>query len=176
MSDARINSYAEAFVHLADAEGVTDRVMSELRDLKSALETNDQLRSHLTDEMVPADRRQKTIEALLTGKAHNLTAQLVSMAIGAGRGRDLPAIIDLAVKSSSSTAGRSVAEVRSAIALTDDQQKRLADALSKATGGQPISLKIIVDPSVVGGLVATVGDQVIDGSVRNRLDQLKSRL
>ena len=176
MSDTRINSYAAAFVQIAESESVTDRVMSELRDLKLSLETSDQLRSHLTDEMVPADRRQKTIESLLSGKAHNVTAQLVSMAFGAGRGRDLPAIIDLAVKSSSSSAGLGVAEVRSAVALSDDQQKRLADALSKATGGQPISLKVIVDPSVVGGLVATVGDQVIDGSVRNRLDQLKSRL
>jgi F-type H+-transporting ATPase subunit delta len=51
----------------------------------------------------------------------------------------------------------------------------LADALKKATGSD-VNLKIIVDPSVVGGLVATVGDKVIDGSVRNRLDQLKSRL
>jgi F-type H+-transporting ATPase subunit delta len=71
--------------------------------------------------------------------------------------------------------GREVAEVRSAVALTDDQQRRLADALKKATGSD-VNLKIIVDPSVVGGLVATVGDKVIDGSVRNRLDQLKSRL
>jgi F-type H+-transporting ATPase subunit delta len=53
--------------------------------------------------------------------------------------------------------------------------KRLSDALTKATGSQ-INLTVIVDPSVVGGLVATVGDKVIDGSVRNSLDQLKSRL
>jgi F-type H+-transporting ATPase subunit delta len=61
------------------------------------------------------------------------------------------------------------------VALTPEQQQRLSDALTKATGKQ-INLKIIIDPLVLGGLVATVGDTVIDGTVRTRLDQLKSRL
>ena len=65
--------------------------------------------------------------------------------------------------------------MRSAIPLTDDQQTRLAAALANATGKQ-VNLKVVVDPSVLGGIVATVGDTVIDGSVRTRLDQLKARL
>jgi F-type H+-transporting ATPase subunit delta len=51
----------------------------------------------------------------------------------------------------------------------------LAAALEKATG-KKVNLKVVVDPSVLGGVVATVGDSVIDGSVRTRLDQVKSRL
>ena len=92
-----------------------------------------------------------------------------------GHGRDLRAIAEKVSANAAHAHGREVAQVRSAVALSDDQQKRLADALAKATGS-PVNLTVIVDPSVVGGLVAIVGDQVIDGSVRNRLDQLKSRL
>ena len=62
-----------------------------------------------------------------------------------------------------------------AVALTADQQTRLAAALANATGRQ-VNLKVVVDPAVIGGVVATVGDTVIDGSVRTRIDQLKSRL
>ena len=65
--------------------------------------------------------------------------------------------------------------MRSAVALTDDQQDRLKAAIANATG-KDVSLKVVVDPSVLGGLVATVGDTVIDGTVRTHLDQLKSRL
>ena len=68
-----------------------------------------------------------------------------------------------------------VAEVRTAVELTPDQETRLAAALANATG-KNVSLKPIVDPSVLGGVLATVGDTVIDGSVRTRLEQLKSRL
>jgi len=62
--------------------------------------------------------------------------------------------------------------VRSAIPLTDDQRERLAKALGNATGKQ-VEVKVVVDPSVLGGIVAQVGDTVIDGSVRSRIDQLK---
>jgi F-type H+-transporting ATPase subunit delta len=65
--------------------------------------------------------------------------------------------------------------VRVAVPLTEDQQHRLAAALTNATGKQ-INMKVVVDPSVLGGVVATIGDTVIDGTVRTRIDQLKSRL
>jgi F-type H+-transporting ATPase subunit delta len=68
-----------------------------------------------------------------------------------------------------------VAEVRSAVNLTADQRERLVEALNAATGKQ-VALKVIVDPSVMGGIVAQAGDAVIDGSVRHRLGQLKQAL
>mgnify|MGYP000420348746 FL=1 len=125
--------------------------------------------------MIPSAVRQQIVEGLLEGKAHRLTAQFISLVIGTGHARDLRDIAERISSRVAKGAGREVAEVRSAVALSDDQQRRLADALSKATGSQ-INLKVVVDPTVVGGIVATVGDKVIDGSVRNRLDQLKSRL
>ena len=116
---------------------------------------------------------------LLLGKVLALlnvvALQLVSLVVGSGRGRDLPAIIDRLVERAAATKQRAVAEVRSAVPLTDDQQERLAAALANATGKQ-VELKVVVDPSVLGGLVATVGDTVIDGTVRSRLDQVKSLL
>ena len=98
------------------------------------------------------------------------------MVVGSGRGRDLPAIIDRLV-AAGRAARRTSRSPRSAppSPLTDDQQDRLAAALANATGKQ-VDLKVVVDPSVLGGLVATVGDTVIDGTVRTRLDQLKARL
>ena len=68
-----------------------------------------------------------------------------------------------------------VAEVRSAVPLDDEQQRRLADALSQATGKQ-VEVKVVVDEKVLGGLVATIGDTVIDGTVRHRLAELKERI
>jgi F-type H+-transporting ATPase subunit delta len=61
------------------------------------------------------------------------------------------------------------------VPLSDDQIARLGAALANATGKE-VNVKVIVDPSIVGGIVATVGDTVIDGSVRTRVEQFKSRL
>jgi F-type H+-transporting ATPase subunit delta len=175
MSDARIDGYARALFEVARAEGTLDEVEDELFRFARSFESSDALRQALTDEQIPAVKRQAIVEDLLGGKVTNTTTQLVSMVVGAGRGRELPSIIDKLVARASSAKNLEVAEVRSAVALTDDQQTRLAAALANATGKQ-VNLKVVVDPSVLGGLVATIGDTVIDGSVRTRIDQLKSRL
>jgi F-type H+-transporting ATPase subunit delta len=175
MSHDRIDGYATALFEVAKAEGSIDEVEDELFRFGRSLEASDELRSTLTDELIPADRRQAIVESLIGGRASRTTTQLVSFVIGSGRGRDLPAIIAKLVDRAAAEKDRAVAEVRSAVPLTDDQQTRLAAALHNATGKQ-VALKVVVDPSVLGGLVATVGDTVIDGSVRSRLDQLKTVL
>jgi F-type H+-transporting ATPase subunit delta len=175
MSDNRIEGYARGLFEIARAEGTIDEVEDELFRFARSYESSDALRAALTDEQIPAAKRQAIVEDLLGGKATGTTLQLVSMVVGSGRGRDLPAIIDKLVARASAAKNLEVAEVRTAVALTADQQTRLAAALANATGKQ-LNLKVVVDPSVLGGVVATVGDTVIDGSVRTRIDQLKSRL
>ena len=175
MSNQKVEAYARALFEIAQAEGSLERVEDELFRVARAFESNDQLRSTLTDSSLPGDRRQQVVEQLLGGKASATTVQLVSMLVTGGQVKELPAIIDSLVKRASSVNAQQVAEVRSAIPLTDDQQKRLADVLTKATG-KTLNLKVVVDPSVLGGLVAVVGDEVIDDTVRTRLDQLKTRI
>jgi F-type H+-transporting ATPase subunit delta len=175
MTDARIDGYARALFEIARAEGSLDEVEDELFRFARSFENSDALRSALTDDMIPAAKRQAIVEDLLGGRATSTTTQLISMVVGAGRGRDLPAIIDQLVTRASSAKNLELAEVRSAVPLTEDQQTRLSAALANATGKQ-VNLKVVVDPSVLGGLMATVGDTVIDGTVRTRLEQLKARL
>ncbi len=176
MSDTlRISGYASGLFEIANAEGNLDTVEDELFRFARTIESNESLRSALTDEYVPASHRMALVEELLGAKASHTTVQLVAMVVGSGRSSDLPAIIDNLVERASASRNLAVAQVRSAIALTADQETRLAAALATATGKQ-VSLKVVIDPTVLGGLVATIGDTVIDGSVRTRVDQLKSRL
>jgi len=173
MTSERIDAYASALLGVARAEGRLDEVEDELFRFGRSLEASESLRATLTDEMIPPAKRQAVVEDLLGGKASSTTTQLLSFVIGSGRAADLPGIISALVDRAAATKSRTVAEVRSAVALTDDQKDRLTAALANATGKQ-VELKVVVDPTVLGGLVAQVGDTVIDGSVRSRLDQLKS--
>jgi len=173
--DAMIEGYARALFEVARAEGTLDEVEDELFRFARSYESSDSLRNALTDEHIPAEKRQAIVEDLLGGKTTTTTIQLVSMVVGSGRSRDIPAIVDSLVARASSAKQLDVAEVRTAVELTDDQRARLKAALENATG-KSINLKTIVDPSVVGGIVATIGDTVIDDTVRTRIEQLKSRL
>ena len=175
MSDSRIEGYARGLFEIARAEGTIDEVEDELFRFARTYESSDQLRNALTDEQIPASKRQAIVEDLLGNKVTSTTTQLISMVVGSGRSRDLPAIVDKLVARASSAKNLELAEVRSAVPLTPDQETRLAAALANATGKE-VNLKVVVDPTVLGGLVATVGDTVIDGTVRTRLEQLKSRL
>ena len=174
-NEARIDGYARGLFEVARAEGTLDEVEDELFRFARSYESSDALRTTLTDENLPAEKRQAIVEDLLDGKATTTTVQLVSMVVGSGRGRDLPAIVDSLVERASSAKQLDTAEVRTAVPLTADQLDRLKAALENATG-KSLNLKATVDPSVVGGIVATVGDTVIDDTVRTRIDQLKSRL
>ena len=174
-TDNRIDGYARALFEIARAEGTLDEVEDELFRFARSYESSEELRKALTDDMIPAAKRQTIVEDLLGDKATPTTVQLVSMVVAGGRARDLPAIIDRLAQRAAASKDAEVAEVRTAVALTGDQQDRIKAALANATG-RNVSLKVVVDPSVLGGIVATVGDQVIDGTVRTHLDQLKSRL
>jgi F-type H+-transporting ATPase subunit delta len=171
--DDRTLAYAEALFAVARAEGTLGEVEDELFRFSQTLQGSDELREAVTDPGIPASRRQQIVEDLLGGKASGTTVALVSMVVGTGRARQLPGIIRQLVEMSAAEANKEVAEVRSAVPLTDDQRKRLAEALGEATGKQ-VEVKVVVDPSVMGGIVAQVGDTVIDGSVRSRLDKLKN--
>ena len=175
MSDARIEGYARGMFEIARAEGTLDEVEDELFRFARSLENNEQLRSTLSNELLPAASRQALVEDLLGTRATRTTTQLVSFIVGLGHASELPEIIDSLIQRAAGLRDQVVAEVRTAVELTPDQETRLAAALANATG-KNVSLKPIVDPSVLGGVLATVGDTVIDGSVRTRLEQLKSRL
>ena len=173
MTDERTLTYATALLGVARSEGALADVEDELFRFARLLEGNDDLRTTLTDIALPVSRRQQIVEDLLGGRANPVTTSLVSMVVGTGRAKDLPAIIDELVRLSAAEANREVAEVRSAVELTDDQKERLTAALEAATG-KKVELKVIIDPTVLGGLVAQVGDTVIDGSVKTRLQELQT--
>jgi F-type H+-transporting ATPase subunit delta len=171
----RVEAYARATLEVARAEGMLGEVEDDLFRFARVFEGTDDLRTALTDPSLPAERRMAVVEELMGGKALNVSAALASFVVGVGRAAELPAIVDRFVELAAQEREHEVAEVRSALPLTDDQRSRLARALSEATGKQ-VEVKVIVDESVLGGVVARIGDTVIDGTVRHRLEQLKEQI
>src|SRR5437763_7077177 len=171
----RIDGYAQGIFDIARAEGALEKVENELFQFSQLFQDNGQLREKLTDQSLPVEKRQAIVEDLLGQKASPLTVNLISFLVGTGRARELPEIVDRLVERAAAERRREVAEVRTAIPLDDEQRRRLTEALEKSTGKQ-IELKVIVDPSILGGVIARVGDTVIDGTVRRRLHQLRESI
>jgi|TARA_B100000315_G_scaffold136061_1_gene125357 F-type H+-transporting ATPase subunit delta len=172
MADAAVAGYAEALFAVASVEGDLSAVEDELFDFAQAFRSNDELRTTLADDNVPAARRLQVVDDLLDGRASATTSSLVAMVVGAGRAAELPAIVDAFIERSAASRNKAVATVRSAIALTADQRERLAAAIRTSTG-KDVEIRVVEDPSVLGGVVTEIGDDIIDGSVRRRLNQLR---
>jgi F-type H+-transporting ATPase subunit delta len=171
----RVDVYAQSLLEIVVAEGNLSEVEDELFRFARIVEGNDELRITLSNPGLPLDRRAAIVDELLDNRALATTKAIAAFIVGAGRGHDLPAIVDRFVELAAQGREHAVAEVRSAVPLDDAQRKRIADALSHATRKQ-VEVKVIVDESVMGGIVATIGDTVIDGTVRHRLDQLKEQI
>ncbi len=175
MSRARNEAYARAMLEVARGEGPLADIEDDLFRFARVFESSDGLRSALTDPQLPVERRLAVVDDLMEGKALAASVALAELVVAAGRAADLPMIIERFVELAVAERQRELAEVRSVMPLDDEQQRRLAAALSRATGKE-VEVKVIVDPSLLGGIVARVGDVVIDGSVRHRLEQLKEQL
>ncbi len=173
--DELVPGYAQALFHIVKAEGELDRVEDEMYRLGKLLESNHELKQALSDQSVDLAQRDKMLEELLAGKISPHTIEMTKFVLGQGRGRQLPQIFEEVSRLAAEARESVVAEVRSAVALDDKQSAELAKALSQATK-KKVTVKVIVDPSLIGGVVAKVGDTVIDGSVKSRLEQLKTQV
>lgn len=171
----RIKGYAAGLFEIARGEGQLERVEGELFHIARALEGSQELSGTLGDATVPLERRGAIVADLIGGRAAELTVAVVDFLVGAGRIGDLPEIADGLAAASAASRSREIAEIRSAVELDAETVARLQQALSRATKKE-IDVKVVVDPTIVGGIVARVGDTVIDGSVRRRFDSLRQAL
>lgn len=171
----RIEGYAAAAFALASAEGEADRVEQELFALGRAMETSPELRDALTDPRLPLDRKEAIVRDVVGAHASRVTVNLVLLFVAQGRGGDLADIATALAETRATSAGRALAEVRSAIPLDDTTVARLTAALERKTG-RAVEVRTIVDPSILGGIVTRVGDIVIDGSVARSMRSLREML
>ncbi len=173
--DSRTEGYARGLFAIAQAEGELDRVREEVTTIGQAVEASPELRDALANPQLPGDRKSAILGDLLGGRASMVTANFIDMLVGMGRGTDLPDVATALVRVAAADRDREVAEVRVPFELDEETSRKLADGLERATG-KKLELRVVVDPSVVGGVAARVGDQVIDGSLRHRLEAVRQAL
>ena len=174
-SGAVIEGYATALFAVAQGEGALQRVTDELYAFAKGVEQHPELRDALTNAALPVENRAAIVTDLLGDRAHPATVNLIGLVVAGGHGRELSKIVEHLAQVSAAERSRETAEVRSAVPLDEDQRARLTAALSRATGRE-VEIQVVVDPSVVGGLVARVGESVFDGSLATRLDDAKHHL
>lgn len=172
LADALESLGAEAAFARAEAAGTLDRVEEELFRVSRLIEADFGLRHALTDLSLPLEARTGLVQTLLGPRADSATTTLVTQVVGSLRGRRLEEALDTLVELAAQRRSEAVAEITSAVALTPEQESRLTAALARVYGTR-VRLNVVVDPTVLGGIVVRVGDEVVDGSIVHRIDQAR---
>jgi F-type H+-transporting ATPase subunit delta len=165
----------EATLAQAERDGKIEDVEDELFRFGRILDSQPRLTELLTDDAAPAARRTELLDGLVGTKVHPVTKQLLDALVRLPRTRSLEVAVDKLAELAAARRNRSVAHVTAAAPLSGPQERRLAEVLAHIFG-RPVSVQVELDPSVLGGLVIRVGDEVVDGSIVARLDRARQEL
>ena len=163
-----------AVVKGAENAGQADQMEDELFSFTRLVAENPSLRDALSDPARSLADKRDLLHGLLADKVTAPTLLLVDQAL-AGSYRSVQVAVEQYQKIAAAHRDRLVAEVRVAQPLSQGEQERLTAALASQYGRQ-VKLNMVVDPEVIGGIRVEIGDDVIDGTVANRLDDARRSL
>jgi F-type H+-transporting ATPase subunit delta len=180
---SRPRELADAFERLAviaeaaraEAEGRIDDLEDEIFRFARIVEREPALRNALTSPQLPSEQKRELVVTLLEGKVTASALRLITEVVTGPRGRSLERALAEYGRLVAQRRDRLIALVRTPTPLSEEQRTRLVATLSAAYG-HDVYLNIEVDPDVLGGMSVQVGDEVVDGTVARRLDEVRRRI
>ena len=174
LSDALERQAVRVVFDVAQRADRLDEVEDELFRFGRIVAGDEALRTALEDHRVALAAREQLVRDLLGDKVDPLALRLAVRAVAA-RDRTYTGTIDEMLALAAQVHGRAIAHVTVAAPLTEDQTARLRRTLA-AQAGLPVTLEVVVDPAVLGGVRVRLGDELIDGTVSGRLEAAKRQL
>ena len=167
--------YATAWLDAAEESGVLDKVRQEIEGLKGLVESSEDLRAFLQDKTLPVPVKQGLVSGIFEGKIEPVTLNFLLLIVAKQRERLLGEMLDSCALLLDERDGIVNADVTSAVALDKDQVSSLVSKL-EAYSGKKVRIGTSVDPSLLGGFVASVGDVVFDSSLRVHVQHVRQSL
>ncbi|MGN6562873.1 MAG: F0F1 ATP synthase subunit delta [Thermomicrobiales bacterium] len=166
--------YAQAVFELADEQGTLDRWERDLSILADAF-GDPMVAAFFDNPQVPNTQKRETVARLLGPDGQQLTKNFAGLLIERGRFGAMRQIYNAFHDQVLARRGIAVGDVTTAVPLNDAELTFVRDRLS-AIVGKDVEVRATVDPGIIGGIIARVDDQLIDGSVTNQLRKLRERL
>ena len=168
--------YGEALFQIAVEEGRIDQVMEEIAAVRKALEENPELAALMEHPKIIREEKVHFIEDCLKGRVSDDVTGFFTVIVEKGRFKELPSIFDYLAARMKEYKKIGVVTVKSAIELRESQKKNIYEKLLATTDYKTLEITWQVEKSLIGGIVIRIGDRVVDGSLKYKLEQLTSRL
>ena len=166
--------YAQAVFQIALEQGELERWLDDLTLLARALEDRE-FSAFLDAPQVPTTRKVDVLRDTLGDSVDPLALNLLSLVASRSTANGIPSILDQYQRLLDEHRGIERVEVVSAVVLDDEQRQKVTEFLRKLADKE-IRMVSRVEPSILGGLIARVGDRVVDGSARTKVNLMRREL
>jgi F-type H+-transporting ATPase subunit delta len=169
-------TYGDALFDIAVENNKTDVFFEEVKGLKQILTENPELSKFLGHPDIELSEKVTVVENVFQGRISDEIVGLMRIVVTKGRASQLMSILDYFIAKTKEFKKIGVASVSSAAELSDVQKKKIVDKLLSSTSYTEFEMDYKVEPELIGGVVIRIGDRVVDGSVKNKLANLKREL
>lgn len=168
--------YAAALIDLAEENKSLDKIAKDLNELQSMISNSDDLNMLITSPLLSKAQQDKALAAIAKkAKFQKLTVNFIGVLTENGRLSILSDIINAFEAELATRRGEITVNATVAQDMSEKQKKALQTAISKSIGAD-VTVKTTVEPSILGGMIVTVGSQMIDDSVARKLERLKAAM
>ena len=167
--------YAQAWYKRAEEAGKLEAALKDSQHIKDVIGESEELQQLLKNKVIAQQKKKEVLDSLFSDQVSDITVDLITLLLEKNREELLEAVTGAFIESYNQHHGIIDAEIRYPIELEQDHINQLTKVLEKKTG-KNVVLKFVRDPDLIGGLTIRIGDTVIDGSVRNKLQKLDALL
>ncbi|PSB39965.1 F0F1 ATP synthase subunit delta [filamentous cyanobacterium Phorm 46] len=171
-----LQPYASALMSLAKSNDLSEQFGNDIRSLLSLLESSEDLRQFLANPLIKPDAKKAVIKQIAGEEMNPLMRSFLSLLIDKGRILFLEGIGKQYLNQLRALNQTVLAEVTSAVPLSDAQQQTVREKVQAMTSARQVEIETKIDTDLIGGVVIKVGSQVIDASLRGQLRRLGVRL
>ncbi len=171
-----LQPYASALMSLAKSNNLSEEFGNEIRSLLGLLESSPELREFLGNPLIKPDAKKAVIKQIAGEDMNPLMRSFLSLLIDKGRILFLEGIGKQYLTQLRALNQTVLAEVTSAVPLSDAQQQTVREKVQAMTSARQVEIETKIDADLIGGVVIKVGSQVIDASLRGQLRRLGIRL
>lgn len=171
-----LEPYAEALMSLAKSGDLTEKLGDDMRSLLSLLQGSEDLRQFLSSPIAKDDQKKAVLRQIAGDSLHPYTVNFLMLLVDRRRIVVLDGICQQYLALLRELNQTVLAEVTSAVALTEAQQQSVKDKVTAMTGARQVELATSIDPELLGGVIIKVGSQVVDASLRGQLRRIGIRL
>lgn len=171
-----LEPYAQALMSAAQSQNIAERVGEDIRSLLSALENSEELRQFLSNPFVKDADKKAVLGQIAGDSIHQYTRNFLMLLVDRRRILFLEGIAQQYLTLLRELNQTVLAEVISAVELTEAQQQAVREKVQAMTGARSVELSTKLDPDLIGGVIIKVGSQVIDASLLGQLRRIGIRL